>query len=179
MCSNDEALIGYIKADKLLGDERNDDFDFMDISTHFLKAGASDRAIESMILNFALKSKKTPNVKDLIKIFANSLLSYPAIYTSHLSNVETVDKGIPVVLPRWGDGVKEPSEFIPELIVEDILNTVIKDRKQVRDLDHLIRIDENLEDAKYQRLKNFTIEIEPDGIWHVDGLKASMEKDLE
>ena len=181
LCSNDDALIGYMMTHKLLSDERNDGIDLEEISTHFLKAGAIDRAIESIILDFALKNKKTPNVKELIKTFANSLLSYPAVYTSHLNNLGTsVDRGMPVVLPRWGDGEKEPGEFIPELIVEDALNTLISSKKPVRDKEHLVRIYEELDDAKYRRLKNFTIEIEPksDGIWYVDGLKARMEKDL-
>ena len=180
LCSNDEALIGYIKTHKLLKDEQYDACDFEDVSTHFLRAGAIDRAIESIILDFAFKNKKSPNLRELIKTFANSLLSYPAVYTSHLNNVDTsVDRGMPVVLPRWGDGEKEPSEFIPELLVDDALNTQISISKLVRDKEHLVRINEELDDAKYRRIKQ-TIEIEPksDGIWYADGLKAILERDL-
>ena len=87
---------------------------------------------------------------------------------------------MPVVLPRWGDGEKEPSEFIPELIVSDALNTPISRSELVRDMEHLVRINEELDDAKYRRLKNYSIEIEPrsEGVSYAKGLKAIMEKDL-
>ena len=64
LCSNDEALIGYIKSHRLLKDERFDVFDFEEVSTHFLRAGAIDRAIESIILDFAFKNKKSPNLRE-------------------------------------------------------------------------------------------------------------------
>jgi len=169
---NDDTLTAYILAHKILNDEGFEDSDFEVVSTHFLKGGASDRAIESIILNFALNTKKKSMIKDLIKVFADSLLTQPAIYTSHLNNLNTsVDRGKPAVLPRWGDAIKEPSEYIPKLITEDIL-------KRATIPEHVERSFQELEFAKDRNLTNYTIEIEPDSEEVQPWLKENMENDL-